>query len=102
MNIRASYPDRVPDDGVKQDIRRIQSAWRDCRSAHGQDGPFLFGPFTIADAFFAPVVTRFRTYCVDMDDACQAYAGAVWHHADVQAWATAARAESWVIPEYEF
>ncbi|MHC4512681.1 MAG: glutathione S-transferase family protein [Planctomycetota bacterium] len=102
MNIRASYPDRVPDDAVKHDIRRIQTAWGDCRAAHGEDGPFLFGSFTIADAFFAPVVTRFRTYAVDMDATCRSYADAVWQHQDVQAWAAAARAESWTIPEYEF
>lgn len=101
MNIRASYPDRVPDDAVEQDIRRIQSAWRDCRTAHEGEGPFLFGAFTVADAFFAPVVTRFRTYAVDMDDLCQGYADAVWQHPHVQAWVAGARAETWVIPKYE-
>jgi glutathione S-transferase len=103
MNIRASYPDRVrvPDDAVNHDIDRIQTAWRDCRRAHGQDGPFLFGSFTIADAFFAPVVSRFKTYAVDMDDTCRAYADAVWKHADVQTWAAGAKKESWVIPQYE-
>ncbi len=102
MNIRSSYPDRVPDDAVKHDIGRIQTAWRDCRRAHGQDGPFLFGSFTIADAFFAPVVSRFKTYAVDMDDTCGAYADAVWQHPDVQTWAVGATEESWVMPQYEF
>jgi len=102
MNIRSSFPDRVPDDAVTHDIRRIHAAWRDCRAAHEKDGPFLFGSFTVADAFFAPVVTRFRTYAVDMDATCQAYADAVWQHADVQEWAAGAREESWVMPGYEF
>jgi glutathione S-transferase len=102
MNIRSSYPDRVPDDNVLVDIQRIQDAWRDCRAVQDEAGPFLFGSFTIADAFFAPVVTRFRTYGVDMDDACQAYADAVWNHAHVQEWAEGAQAEKWVMPQYEF
>ncbi len=102
MNIRGNYPDRVPDDDVKRDILRIRHAWLDCREAHQQAGAFLFGSFTIADAFFAPVVSRFRTYGVDLDDVCKAYANAIWHHPDVEAWVEAARAESWVMPQYEF
>ena len=102
MNIRASYPDRILDDAVRKDIARIQTAWRDCRRAHAQDGSFLFGAFTIADAFFAPVVTRFRTYGVDMEGVCRNYAEAVWAHEHVQEWAAAAREESWTMPQYEF
>ena len=51
----------IPDD-LQTDISRITAIWDQCRSVHGPSGPFLFGHFTIADAMFAPVVSRFATY----------------------------------------
>src|SRR3546814_12687071 len=56
------FPNEGRKPGVKEDIDRVAALWRQCRSRYGADGPFLFGRFTIADAVFAPVVTRFRTY----------------------------------------
>src|SRR3546814_16907883 len=60
MNIRSRFPNEGRKPGVKEDIDRVAALWRQCRSRYGADGPFLFGRFTIADAVFAPVVTRFR------------------------------------------
>jgi glutathione S-transferase len=57
--------------GALADARRVQSIWSDALAASG--GPFLFGQFTIADAMFAPVVTRFATYGVDVDTTCRTY-----------------------------
>lgn len=57
------------------DITRIQSIWADCLDRHG--GPFLFGAFTIADAMYAPVVTRFQTWKVPLTEASQAYVDAI-------------------------
>ena len=57
------------------DARRVIAIWKEQLAAHG--GPFLFGAFTIADAMFAPVTTRFTTYGVDLDPACRAYVEAV-------------------------
>jgi len=60
MNVRSSFPGRGVTPEVQADINRIMSIWRDCRTRYGDgNGEFLFGPFTIADAMFAPVVTRF-------------------------------------------
>ncbi|MEC4594590.1 glutathione S-transferase family protein [Nitrospirillum amazonense] len=57
------------------DITRIQAIWADCLDRHG--GPFLFGAFTIADAMYAPVVTRFQTWKVPLSEASQAYVDAI-------------------------
>ena len=60
--------------GVQRDIDRILAIWTDCRSQFGQDGPFLFGAFSIADAMYAPVVSRLLTYGpVPMNESCAAY-----------------------------
>lgn len=63
LTVHASWP---IDDGVERDIRRIVAIWKDCRLQHGVGGDFLFGAFSAADAMFAPVATRFRTYSVNL------------------------------------
>jgi len=82
MNIGATDagpPDFGSGEGkeVKADIARIVSLWRDTRERFGADGPFLFGEWTAADAFFAPVVCRFETYGVRLDNDARAYCDAV-------------------------
>lgn len=57
------------------DARRVQEIWREALAASG--GPFLFGAFTIADAMFAPVTTRFTTYGVQLDEVCRGYVEAI-------------------------
>ena len=95
MDIRGRYPERGataaarPD--VAADIARIQAIWSECLAASG--GPLLFGGFSIADAFFAPVVTRFRTYAVALTDRLAAYADAVFALPAMQQWVAAAAAE---------
>lgn len=64
-------PELVPE------IARINAMWTDCRSRFGADGPFLFGRFSVADAMYAPVVTRFKTYHLPLESVPAAYAGAV-------------------------
>jgi glutathione S-transferase len=98
MNIRASKPGRGRSATVDADIDRITSLWRECRARFGGDGPFLFGAFSGADAFYAPVVTRFRTYGVALDDVCAAYAEAVTTWPAMAEWAAAAAAEPWSYP----
>jgi glutathione S-transferase len=66
------------------DARRVTNIWRECLASSG--GPFLFGNFTIADAMFAPVTTRFTTYGVELDDTCRAYGDAVQNLPAFQAW----------------
>jgi glutathione S-transferase len=72
------------------DARRVMAIWREALAASG--GPFLFGAFTIADAMFAPVTTRFVTYGVDLDATCRTYVDAIAALPAMQAWvADAAR-----------
>lgn len=76
MNLAARTP-REPSPAVAQDIARILAIWSEQRAAYADRGPFLFGAFSIADAMFAPVVTRFVTYGVAVDEVARAYMDAV-------------------------
>lgn len=98
-NFLASYPGRGRTPEVDDEIRRIIAIWEDCLKRFG--GPFLFGAFTIADAMYAPVVSRFRTYGVPLSPAAGTYADAVWALPEMQAWLNGARAEPYTIAEYE-
>ncbi|MBE0593134.1 MAG: glutathione S-transferase [Gemmatimonadales bacterium] len=101
MNIEASLPQigqRVLAEqrAVRADVARITQLWNDCLAASG--GPFLFGGFGIADAFFAPVVMRFRTYGVPLDAACVGYARRVTEASGVAEWIAGALAEKDFLP----
>lgn len=94
MDCRARIADRGTPAQVQADIDRILLLWRNCREQFGRDGDFLFGaPFTIADAMFAPVVSRFVTYGVPLDEVSQAYADRIWSLPAMQEWLSAAAAE---------
>lgn len=101
MNVRRSSTGAGRAPGVDADVARITDLWRDLRARFGEGGPYLFGRFSLADSFYAPVVSRFRTYAVDLDDVCTAYARAVWEHPFLQEWKSAAEAESIVEPQYD-
>lgn len=101
MNVRAAKPGRGRTPEVMTDIARIAALWQDCRACYGAAGPFLFGPFTAADCFFAPVVTRFTTYGVALDPVCEAYAAAVSAWPALIEWCAGAAAEPWRIAKYE-
>jgi glutathione S-transferase len=73
--------------GAAEDIARVKAIWRECREKYGANGgPFLFGGFTIADAMYAPVAFRFRTYGVSLDSVSQAYADTIFADPDVKEW----------------
>ena len=105
MNIRASYPGKGMTPAVRADIERITAIWRDCRKrfagAFQKDDGFLFGAFGAADAMFAPVVTRFRTYGVKLDTDSDAYCNAVLAQPAMKEWIDAAKHEPWLIQAYE-
>jgi glutathione S-transferase len=94
MNVCGSFPAVPRRPEVQQDIARIQALWTECRKTHGAGGPFLFGAYSIADAMFAPVVTRFRSYCVPMDGEVARYADTHWTLPAMQQWVKGARAET--------
>jgi glutathione S-transferase len=100
MNLKARHRGFRVVTGAQADIDRIATIWRDCLIAHG--GPFLFGVApTAADAMYAPVCGRFRTYDVDLDAACAAYRDAVLALDAMVEWTEAARAEPDVIEELD-
>lgn len=87
-------------DGVAEDIARIETIWRELRQKSG--GPFLFGAsFTAADAMFAPVVNRFEIYDLVTDAGTLDYMAAVKAHPAWVEWRDAALQESWIVPEDE-
>ena len=105
MNIRASFPGKGMTPAVRADIERITSMWRDCRKrfagASQKDEGFLFGQFSAADAMYAPVVTRLRTYGVPVDSDGDAYCKAVLAYPPMKEWVDAAKNEPWLIASYE-
>lgn len=93
---------RTPDSpAVIADVKRITTIWKMCRRSFGEGGPFLFGHFTIADAMYAPVVLRFQTYGVTLDELSRDYAETVLAMPEIGEWVEAARAEPHVIEKYE-
>ena len=93
MNIQASLPGRGRTNEAQGDIGRICEIWEDCLARFGHHN-FLFGDFSIADAFFAPVVMRFKTYGVTLAPALQAYCDRMQAHPAVARWVREAMAET--------
>ncbi|HEY0134169.1 MAG TPA: glutathione S-transferase family protein [Nannocystis sp.] len=93
MNLRARI-ERAPSAAVQADIDRIVALWSDCRTRFGAGGPYLFGEFSIVDCMYAPVVTRFRTYGVELDAGAQAYCEAMLARPDMRAWYAGAALET--------
>jgi glutathione S-transferase len=94
MNIEALLPGIAISPEGQQDISRVQAIWQDTRAEYGKGGPFLFGGFTIADAFFAPIVTRFVTYGVAASAGpVKDYMEAILSLPAMQAWMAEAKAE---------
>jgi glutathione S-transferase len=89
------------DDAASANVTRIDAMWADCRARFGGDGLFLFGAFSAADAMYAPVVWRFRTYAVEVSAVARAYMQAVMALPAWDEWRRAARQEPWVLPHDE-
>lgn len=96
MNIRRrmSHQPDWPED-TRAGLARIDELWRTLRERHAHLGPFLFGRRSIADAFFAPVATRVRTYAVPLSAPAEAYRDTLLSDADFLAWEAECIADSW-------
>ncbi|MBC2661934.1 glutathione S-transferase [Novosphingobium flavum] len=101
MNLRLRRTGFQPDAAVQADVMRILSLWAEARARFGSGGPFLFGSFSAADIFYAPVVSRFLTHGITVPGFARAYMEAVWDHPWLQQWVEAAAAEPWIIPAFE-
>jgi len=99
MNLRRRAEPRMLDEEVQGQVARIVALWAQCQSA-AAGGPFLFGSRPgVADAFFAPVATRFRTYAVPLPQAAQAYVDAICGEEAFRAWELAALSDPLRLPE---
>jgi glutathione S-transferase len=101
MNVRRKIPGVAVPEAAARDIARVEAIWRDCRSHSGGGGEFLFGQFTITDAMFAPVVTRFATYGIEVDATARRYMAAVLGLPAMKSWVAKAREEPQTIASYE-
>jgi glutathione S-transferase len=101
MNIRRP-PKSIPlDEGVLKDLARIETIWRNCRKTYGKSGDFLFGKFSNADAMFAPVASRIKTFDLRVSKSSMDYVNAVLETKAYRAWQNAALKETWVFAEDE-
>lgn len=86
MDLLGRHEITIDEAPVKADIARVETIWTEARTNYGSGGPYLFGHFTVADAMFAPVATRFRTYGVKLTSFAQAYCEAMLDDPDMKAW----------------
>ncbi|MEO5805688.1 glutathione S-transferase family protein [Devosia sp.] len=99
MNLRASYPGRVNLDDVAKELHRVETLLGGLLARSG--GPFLFGAFTGADAMFAPLATRLRTYDLPVSDVLTGYVEAIYALPAFQRWLAEALKEPWIIDDDE-
>ncbi|WP_070884225.1 glutathione S-transferase family protein [Pseudomonas argentinensis] len=93
MDMQRNAPLASVADDVKQDIQRIVALWAGCRERFGQGGPYLFGQVSIADAYFAPVASRLRSYGVQLPADAAAYVETIYQWPAFQRWLQAALKE---------
>lgn len=99
MNLKARHAGFKIFSGARPDVERVRAIWNECLDAYG--GPFLFGKPTMADAMYAPVCTRFRTYDVALDARLQAYCDTIFDWPLMAEWTEGALAEEDEIAELE-
>jgi glutathione S-transferase len=96
MNARATGRRTAANPERSAEISRIENLWAECRTRFGAGGAWLFGEYSVADAMYAPVVLRLRTYGATVRDATAAYMATVLADAHMRDWLAAAAAESWI------
>ena len=101
MNIHRPIRAKPLSDDARANIARVQEIWTDCRTKYRGQGPYLFGAFSGADAMFAPVIHRFRTYAIDVTPPVRGYMDTMLANPAFQEWTTAALAETLVIERFE-
>jgi glutathione S-transferase len=97
MNCRKIFQNFIISAEVQHDINRIRSIWKYCKSLYGQNGPWLFGNFCIADAMFAPVVLRFNGYGIPLDGMEKEYLLTTLGNAHLIQWIEDAQKEKEII-----
>jgi glutathione S-transferase len=101
FNCELSIKNVLFDLDVMRDVARVIDLWSTCRARHAADGPFLFGRFSIADAFYAPVTRRFVTYGTKLPEVAERYVATIDALPAMQAWLAEAREEKDYVPHDE-
>jgi glutathione S-transferase len=101
MNLHRPVKPIALSDDAQANIARVQQIWTECRQRYGMAGPFLFGAFSGADAMYAPVVHRFRTYAIEVAPEAKAYMETMMALPAFQEWTRAGLAETIVIERFE-
>jgi glutathione S-transferase len=99
MNLKARHAAFKIFSGARPDVERVRTIWSECLEKYG--GPFLFGKPTMADAMYAPVCSRFRTYAVELDPVLSAYCEQIFAWPFMEEWTEGAKAEPDEIIELE-
>jgi glutathione S-transferase len=101
MNLHRPVGAIALSEDARANIARIQEIWIECRTRYGKCGPYLFGAFGGADAMFAPVVHRFRTYAIEVAPQVQTYMATMMSLPAFAEWTRAGLAETLVIERFE-
>jgi glutathione S-transferase len=101
MNLHRSVRPVALSNDARDNIARVQQIWTECRQRYGKAGPFLFGAFSGADAMYAPVVHRFRTYAIEVAPEVKAYMETMMALPAFEEWTRAGLAETIVIERFE-
>jgi glutathione S-transferase len=101
MNLHRPIGSIALSEDARVNIARVEEIWSDCRERYGKQGPFLFGAFTGADAMYAPVVHRFRTYAIKVGPLVQAYMETMMALPAFKEWTEAGLAETLIIEKFE-
>ncbi len=97
MNLRRAPAPHPQGADASADLARIAAMWRDLRARRVEGGDFLFGRFSAADCFYAPVVTRLLTFKLPLDEVSRAYCEAMMAHSFMKEWREAALEETWIV-----
>ena len=101
MNLHRQVRATALSSEARANISRVQEIWTECRARYGKSGPFLFGAFSAADAMFAPVVHRFRTYAITVVPEAQVYMDTMMALPAFREWSEAGLAETLRIEKFE-
>ncbi len=101
MNLRRKFSARDRGEALMNEVRRIEEVLRQARNLYGQNGEFLYGGFCAADAMFTPMLTRFETYSIPVEQDTQDYMAAVFNTPAFIEWKTAGLKEVWINEKYE-
>ncbi len=100
MNCAVQREERDRGPEVAKEVARVIEIWEGCRRDYGSGGNFLFGDYSLADAFYAPVASRFLTYAVRLEGEAKGYAETLLAQPDVQEWVEVGKTEGHIMPAY--